>query len=224
MQEFPLGKESFNWRRRKILLKAKNDQADKWWRRRVRRREGWRLAWAVGSPPPRAILRNIGRLRINSYQMARLGASTCRILRMTPWILHPGCLVHLVLILILPSGHWETTPKTYSISPVSFMPHCTSCYTTSICVLWTKTHMVNNLVATGKALMPPLSPNYQINAVLYQSMFYYHSKVGKSVLYFRFPKSAKNGELANSAIIHRSNCLGNLQNNTPGLGTTPECR
>lgn len=191
MQEFPLEKESFNWWRRKVLLKAENDQAAKCWRHRVGRREGWRLAWSISSPPPRAILRNLGSLRINSFQMARLGASTCRNLRMTPWILHPRYLVHFALILI--------TLKTYRISPVSFKPHYTSCYTT-ICVLWTKTHMVSNLVATGKALMPPLYPNYQINAVLYQLMFYYHSAVGKSVLYFRFLKSTKNGELANSAI------------------------
>ena len=47
----------------------------------------------------------------------------------------------------------------------------------------------------GEALMLLLHPNCQINALLYQLIFYYHSAVGESVLHFKFPKNAKKGEM-----------------------------
>lgn len=151
-------------------------------------------AWSISSPPPRAVLREIpAACELAVFWGPDLGEA---IAETWEWLLQSctlGVLLKDALILALPSGHppQETTLKTDRLLHALY----TGPYTISICV-----PIVRNPVAAGKALMPPLYPNHQINAVLSQSTNYHHSTMGESILHFRFLRSAKKGEIAKPTI------------------------
>lgn len=150
-------------------------------------------AWSISSPPPRAVLREIPAAReLAIFRGPDLGEA---IAETWEWLLEPctlGVLLKDALILALPSGHppQETTLKTYRLLHALY----TGPHTISLCV-----PRVRNPVAAGKALMPPLYPNHQINAVLSQSMCY-HLYHGKIHLVFQISQECKKGEIAKPTI------------------------
>lgn len=160
-------------------------------------------AWEIGSPPPRAVLRQVSadlELWIINQQFAEgqvseealAGGWECLLesCSLGAWLASPQ-------FRPFPAGTSLGEQHRENLEVLPNSPHVPGHqpYPLSICVLGNITHVVRNLAAAGEAWMPSLYPNDQINAFLYQLIFYYHSAVGESILYFRFPKSAKKGEL-----------------------------